>query len=82
MKRILLFTMCFTFTFATLNAQDYNQVIFTGDAGTDAWEDPENWRRGGDPSLLRIPEKWGDIIIEGFRVNLWRQLLTQGDLYL
>lgn len=68
MKRILLFTMCFTFTFATLNAQDYNQVIFTGDAGTDAWEDPENWRRGGDPSLPGVPEEGDDILIEGFSV--------------
>ena len=76
MKRILLFTMCFTFTFATLNAQeeiDYNQVVFTGQAGDfggdpSAWEDPENWRRGGDPSLPGIPEEGDDILIEGFYV--------------
>lgn len=71
MKRILLFTMCLTFTFLTLNAQeeiDFNVVIFTGDAGTDAWEDPENWRRGGDPSLPGVPEPGDDILIDGFFV--------------
>ena len=68
MKRILFFTMCLVFTFTTLNAQDYNQVIFTGEGGSDAWEDPENWRRGGDPSFPDIPQPGDDILIDGFYV--------------
>ncbi|WP_396601865.1 T9SS type A sorting domain-containing protein [Algibacter sp. R77976] len=68
MKRILFFTMCFAFTFITLNAQDYNQVIFTGDGGSDEWENPENWRRGGDPNLPGVPEPGDDILIDGFYV--------------
>ncbi|WP_456441413.1 T9SS type A sorting domain-containing protein [Psychroserpens sp.] len=62
MKRILFFIMCFTFTFTALNAQD--QVIFTGEGDGSSWEDPENWRRGGDPSLPGVPEPYDDILIE------------------
>ncbi|WP_298554851.1 T9SS type A sorting domain-containing protein [uncultured Algibacter sp.] len=68
MKRIILFTMCFAFAFTNLNAQDYNQVIFTGEGGSDAWEDPENWRRGGDPTLPGVPESGDDILIDGYSV--------------
>ncbi|MGB5417382.1 T9SS type A sorting domain-containing protein [Algibacter sp.] len=73
MKRILFFAMCFAMTFTTLNAQDYNQMVYTGQAadyGGDpaSWEDPENWRRGGDPNLPGIPEPGDDILIEGFYV--------------
>lgn len=68
MKRILFFTMCLFFTITTLFSQNYNQVVFTGEGGSDAWEDPENWRRAGDPNLPGVPEPGDDILIDGFNV--------------
>lgn len=51
-----------------LNAQNYNQLEFTGQGDGYSWEDPENWRRGGDPNLPGYPEPNDDILIEGFNV--------------
>lgn len=64
MKRILFFTMCFAFTFASLSAQNYDQVIWTGDGDGYSWEDDFNWARGGDPNLPGVPEPYDDILIE------------------
>lgn len=64
MKRILFFTLCFAFSVVTLNAQNYDQVVFTGEGDGYSWEDPENWRRGGDPLFPGVPEPYDDILIE------------------
>jgi len=68
MKRFLLFTMCIAFTFITLNAQNYDQVVFTGEGDGYSWEDDLNWRRGGDPNIPGIPEPYDDILIEYYQV--------------
>ena len=64
MKRILFFTLCFAFSVITLNAQNYDQVVFTGEGDGYSWEDPENWRRGADPLYPGVPEPYDDILIE------------------
>ena len=68
MKRILLFIMCFAFTFTTLNAQNFDQVEFTGAGDGTSWEDDLNWARGGDPNLPGVPEPYDDILINGHYV--------------
>jgi len=68
MKRFLLFTMCVAFKFITLNAQNYDQVVFTGEGDGYSWEDDLNWRRGGDPNIPGIPEPYDDILIEYYQV--------------
>ncbi|WP_296380823.1 T9SS type A sorting domain-containing protein [Winogradskyella sp.] len=68
MKRILFFTMCFAFTLTTLNAQNFDQVEFTGAGDGTSWEDDLNWARGGDPNLPGVPEPYDDILINGHYV--------------
>ena len=60
--------MCFAFTFTTLNAQNFDQVEFTGAGDGQSWEDDLNWARGGDPNLAGVPEPGDDILIDGFYV--------------
>lgn len=64
MKRILFSTLFFIVTFTILNAQNYDQVVFTGEGDGYSWEDDLNWRRGGDPSLPGVPQAYDDILIE------------------